>query len=329
MPSHMTESRAAGGVVGATASKVLRDPRLQLVGAQASLASLMVIGREALFSIPPDVIAWARLLGGGFAFFLIARVCGDRDRLQRADLVRLVACGTLGTASNQLFLVHGLVRTTAVNASILSTTVPVLTVLVALLSRLEPLRPFRLVGISLALLGAMALVGLGRFSADDRYAIGNLLILGNCTSWALFFVLVRPLTAKYRPMGLAARLFTVGFVVTAPICARPTLAFLPAMTATDAAYLGFLIAVPTVAAYALNQLAMRRAEPSVVASSWYLLPLFGTAGAMMRLGERARSESLLAAGLILAGLYLASRDAHARSRAEAVPAKREHQAGAP
>lgn len=306
-------------------SKALRDPRLHLAGAQVCLASLMVIGREALLTIPPDVIAWARLLGGGIAFVLIARACGDRDKLQRADVVRLIACGALGTASNQLFLVHGLALTTAVNASILGTTVPILTLLAALLFRLESLRPFRMIGIALALLGAMTLVGAGRFSADGRYTIGNLLILGNCISWALFFVLARPLVAKYRPMGLAARLFAVGFVVSAPICARPMLAFLPTMTGTDAAYLGFLIAVPTVGAYALNQLAMRRAEPSVVASSWYLLPVFGTAGAMARLGERPHPGALVAAGLILVGLYFASRDARGRSPAVAAPAEGEHE----
>lgn len=319
----MTGSRSSGTAVGAVTSRALRDPRLQLVGAQASLASLMVIGREALLTIPPGMIAWTRLLGGGIAFALIAGASGDRDRLQRADLVRLIACGALGTASNQLFPVHGLARTTAVNASILSTTGPVLTLLAALLSRLESLRSLRLVGIALALLGAMALVGVGRFSAGGRYAIGNLLILGNCVSWASFFVLARPLVAKYRPMGLAARLFAVGFVAAAPICARPALAFLPAVTAVDAAYLGFLIAVPTVGAYALNQLAMWRAEPSVVASSWYLLPLFGTAGAMVRLGERPHPEALVAAGLILVGLYFASRDARRRPPAVAVPAEHE------
>src|SRR5215510_10491544 len=119
MPSHVTGARSSGGAAGAVMSKALRDPRLQLVGAQACLASLMVIGREALLTIPPDVIAWARLLGGGIVFALIARACGDRDKLQRKDVARLIACGALGTASNQLFLVHGLAGTTAVNASIL------------------------------------------------------------------------------------------------------------------------------------------------------------------------------------------------------------------
>src|SRR5882724_7409506 len=167
--------RWRGKIQPGSTSDALRDPRWLLVGAQASLASLMVIGREALLTIPPGMIVWSRLLGGGAAFFLIARACGDRDKLQRTDVARLIVCGVLGTASNQLFLVHGLARSTAVNASVLSTTVPELTLLVALVSRLESLRPFRLVGIALALLGAILLVGTGRFSVDDRYAIGNLL----------------------------------------------------------------------------------------------------------------------------------------------------------
>jgi drug/metabolite transporter (DMT)-like permease len=287
-------------------SCVLRDPRLQLVGAQAGLASLMVIGREALASMPPGVIVWARTLGGCVVFSLIARIAGDRTRIARRDVVRLIVCGSVGTASNQLFLLYGLARTTAVNASVLSTTIPVITLLVALLFRIEVIQIRRVIGIVLALVGATMLVGLRRLSLADDYAIGNLLVLGNCASWAVFFALARPLVRAYRPMKLASWLFAIGTIVSAPICVPQWLAFLPAITARNAAHLAFLIAVPTVGTYALNQIAMRRAEPSVVAASWYLLPLFGTLGAMLWLGERPPTDALLAAGLILAGLYLAS-----------------------
>ncbi|MBP9088102.1 MAG: DMT family transporter, partial [Kofleriaceae bacterium] len=68
----------------------------------------------------------------------------------------------------------------------------------------------------------------------------------------------------------------------------------------------FLIAVPTVGAYALVQLSLKRAESTLVAAYIYLQPVFVTFGAMARLHEHPSSRVLLAAPVVFIGVFLAS-----------------------
>jgi drug/metabolite transporter (DMT)-like permease len=290
--------------------------RMLLFGAQACLASLMVAGREALYTIPANALAYSRILGGAALFGLLS-LLSRRVVIQRDDWPRLVACGAVGVAANQFCFLNGLARSTATNASVLSTTIPVLTAIAAVVLRVERFQLRRAMGIGLALAGALVLLGAERLSGGADHLLGNGMILGNCLCWALFLVLVRPLTARHSPIPLAANLFFVGTLVALPLGLPALVAFVPRMTPIDGAYIAFIIVVPTVGAYAFNQLALRTAEPSLVATYWYLLPILGTAGAMARLGERPGLRAVVAAGLICGGIFVGSRPRRNEARLRA------------
>jgi drug/metabolite transporter (DMT)-like permease len=65
--------------------------------------------------------------------------------------------------------------------------------------------------------------------------------------------------------------------------------------------------VPTVGAYLLTQIALRRAEPSLVATYIYLQPILAALGAMAILGERPGARTATAAALIFGGVFLSGR----------------------
>jgi drug/metabolite transporter (DMT)-like permease len=85
------------------------------------------------------------------------------------------------------------------------------------------------------------------------------------------------------------------------------------VTLRDGFLLAYLVAVPTVGAYALNQMALQRAESSVVATYVYLQPLIAAVGARYLLDETPSSRTVLAALLIFAGLWLSARGQPAAS----------------
>jgi drug/metabolite transporter (DMT)-like permease len=68
-----------------------------------------------------------------------------------------------------------------------------------------------------------------------------------------------------------------------------------------------LIAVPTVAAYALVQTGLRRAESSLVASYIYLQPVFAAVGAWLILDEHIGPATIGCGVLVLFGVWLAAR----------------------
>ncbi|HUJ57820.1 MAG TPA: DMT family transporter [Kofleriaceae bacterium] len=279
---------------------------LLLLAGQVCFASLAVMGRLAILGhLPPAGIVLVRMVGGAIAFALIAWRTGTL-RFARRDLPALVGCAVLGVAANQELFVQGLARTSATNASLLGSTIPVFTAVVAIALRREPVRARRLLGIAIAFGGAAALVGVDRLSLASGDLAGSALILANSLCYGSYLVVVRPLADRYDPIALLAVMFALSIPMVAPLGVAAW-AGAPPLHAGDVAILGFLVAVPTVGAYGLVQLALRRAEATLVAAYIYLQPVIATLGATLVLDERPTARTAVCGAVVLGGVALAAR----------------------
>lgn len=258
-------------------------------------------------SIGPAAIVLARMSGGALVFTLIAWRRGVL-RIDTRDLPAIIGCAVLGVAANQELFVQGLARSTATNASVLGSTIPVFTALVAIALGREPVHPRRLVGIAVAFGGVAALVGADKMSMSSDHLLGSAMILVNSLCYGTYLVVVRPLAEKYDPLGLIAWLFICGVPMVLPLGAIE-FARAPALHTGDIGFFAFLIAVPTVAAYGLVQVALRRTESSLVAAYIYLQPVMATVGAMFLLDEQPTVRTAVCGAIVLFGVWLAARRA--------------------
>ena len=278
---------------------------LILLAGQICFASLPVVGRMALGHVPAGAIPLVRTIGGAIIFVAIAARRGTL-RLDRADAPFLVLCALLGNVINQEMFIHGLARSTATNAVVLGSTIPVFTALVALALGREPVRVRRLAGMAVAFGGVAALVGAEDMSADSDHLIGSAMVLVNALSYGTYLVIVRPLAEKYDPFTLLAFMFLAGVPMVAPFGIH-AFATGPALTGNDVLFLAFLIAVPTVGAYSFVQIGLRRAESSLVAAYIYLQPVFAALGAMALLDEHVGPRTAACGAVVLFGVWLAAR----------------------
>ncbi len=277
-----------------------------LLLAQVCFASLPVVGRMAMLGhLPPAGIVLVRMSGGALAFVVIAWRRGALH-VERRDIWAIVGCAFLGVAANQELFIQGLARTTATNATVLGSTIPVFTALAAIALGREPARPRRLAGIALAFAGAALLVGADRLSLSREHLLGSSMVLANSLCYGTYLVVVRPLADRYDPLGLLALLFLAGVPMVTPL-GIAAWADAPPLALTDLAYLAFLVAVPTVAAYGLVQIALRHAEATLVAAYIYLQPVFATVGAILLLDETPGVRLYSCGALVLAGVWLAAR----------------------
>lgn len=276
-----------------------------LLAAQLCFASLSVIGRETVMRIPAGVVPMVRTAGGALAFCAIALGMGVL-RVYRRDIPFLMLCALLGIVLNQELFIHGLARSGAINATVLGSTIPVFTVICALALRREQFHWLRGVGIALAFAGAGYLVGIAEFSVGGKHLLGSLMVLGNAASYGVYLVIVRSVKDRYDPIGLIAVLFMFAVPMTLPVGIAEW-GDMPELTGADYGRLAFLIAVPTVGAYALVQSALKRAESTLVAAYIYLQPVFVTFGAMARLHESPSPRVLVAAPIVFLGVFLATR----------------------
>ncbi|HEV8268433.1 MAG TPA: DMT family transporter, partial [Thermoanaerobaculia bacterium] len=145
-----------------------RRPLVALLFVQLFFGTFAVLGKVAMREVSPFVLAAFRAVFGALLLTLIARLfASDESPPARRDRVTLALLSLFGVVANQTLYISGLSRTTATNATLLVSTIPVFTVLVGLVSGVE--RPTRLglIGVLVALAGVVVLVNPGRLDLSD------------------------------------------------------------------------------------------------------------------------------------------------------------------
>ena len=157
-----------------------------------------MLGKLALTTIPPLVLAGLRVASAAVVLELIRRAAGQ-SLPAREDRGIFFLLALLGVSLNQIFFILGLSLTTAINTAVLTATIPVFTLAVALVLRHERLRLRPLLGLVFAFAGALVLLDVQRFDWRSDFVKGDLLLLANCLSYSFYLVLGRPVMARYRP----------------------------------------------------------------------------------------------------------------------------------
>ncbi|MDQ5872229.1 MAG: DMT family transporter, partial [Acidobacteriota bacterium] len=230
------------------------------------------------------------------------------EPIRREDRRLLVVLAILGVSLNQVLFIFGLSLTSAINTTILISSIPAFTLAAAVLLGREALTGRALAGTILAGAGALVLLNAERFDWGSRFFRGNLLILANSLSYSLYLVLARPLLARYRALTFTAALFRYG---TLPILAVsiPALAvFSPTAPARGAWWsLAAVVLFCTALPYFLNSWALARVSASRVATYVFLQPVIAATLAILVLGERPGWRTGVAAVLVFAGLAVSLR----------------------
>lgn len=278
-----------------------------LILVQVGFGSLPVAGKLLLAHMPPLALAALRVAGATPLLLALAWLV-ERRLPGRRDLPILALLGLLGVAANQLLFITGLNYTTAVNASILMPSIPVFAVGIAILLKKERATRGRLLGVGLAVSGALVMLNPARLSFNADLLLGNLLIISNCLAYALYLVLQRPLLERLPPLTVTAWAFVFGGLVVAavggPDLARVSWANLPEAGRLTAAY---IVLIPTVATYSVNMWAVRHSSSTLAATYVTLQPLVAALLAAYVLNERLGVTEALGFALIAAGLSVVHR----------------------
>ena len=275
-----------------------------LFTAQFAFGVFPVIGKMALGSIPPLPFAFLRV-GGASIVLGVLRKIRKPERIARQDLPRVFLLALLGVSLNQIFFIEGLSLSTAINAALLMTTIPVMTLGIAIMAGREKPTPRNLSGCVLAFAGAVSLLGAARFDWKSDLFLGDLLLLTNAAAYSLYLVLSRDLLRKYSAGTFIHATFLAGalpvFLFAAVPLARMDFA---AVTGTAWVCVAAVILFPSVLAYLLNAWALARTNASRVALFVAVQPAVATSFAVVWLHETPTLRTVVSALLILAGLLV-------------------------
>lgn len=247
---------------------------LALLGANLIYGVNYIIAKGIMpDKIGPSSFVFIRLL---FAtpLFWILKTFVVKERVDKSDMLRLVLCGLLGAATNQLLFFHGINLTSPIDASIIMTVVPVIVLVFSALLLKEHITKNKLLGIIIGGIGAITLILYGSKVAGSSSLLGNLFIFLNATSYGLYLVFVKPLMKKYKAITVISWVFLFGFLFTFPFGINDFMnTNFAAFTLNTYLVVAFVVLFTTFFAYLFNIYSLNYVSPSVTSSYIYLQPL--------------------------------------------------------
>jgi drug/metabolite transporter (DMT)-like permease len=215
----------------------------------------------------------------------------------------------VGVAAFNTFVYVGLQDTTALNAVMMQSTMPIAIVAASFLLFGERVGPLQGMGIVVSLAGVATIVTRGDWAtlAGLGFNRGDLWVLVAVVSYALYTALLRRRPVVH-PMSFLAVTFGLGAAMLLPLLLweSATDRVVPA-TPTAFAAIAYVAVFPSVLAYFCFNRTVELIGANRTGLSVHLMPVFGTLMAIAFLGEVPRWYHGAGIALIAAGILLASR----------------------
>ncbi|MBL6446981.1 DMT family transporter [Fulvivirga sp. 29W222] len=248
-----------------------------------------------------------RIASATLLFWLLSSITGTDKIKSRKDFGLLFLCGLFGVATNQLLFFKGLSLTNPINGSVIMTTSPIMVMIVAYALGKESITVKKSIGFFIGAVGAYLLLTKDGVSLSKGTFLGDLLILINGSSYAVYLVLVKPLMAKYKSITVIKWVFLFGGIIAFPfgISELSTVNW-TIIPVTIWLYIGFVIIAATFLVYLLNVWTLKFVNSSLVGSYIYLQPVFATLVAVAFRGDQLDVLTILYSLVIMLGVYLVS-----------------------
>lgn len=258
--------------------------------------------------LQPRAIIFVRVSAALVVFWIVS-LFAEKERVKPRHLLIIALSALFGVAINQIMFFEGLNLTTPINASIIMVGVPIAVLVFSQLINKELITLFKAIGILFGTAGAVILI-LNSGSIDIKAGnfLGNLLIVVNATSYALYLVLIKPLMKIYRPLTIMRWVFLFGFIYifafTFPVAMQSNWSLIP----TDIWFaLAYVVFFTTILAYFLNNYSLTRISPAANSSFIYLQPIFATILALAFSKDQLQLIEVVAALFIFVGVYFVIR----------------------
>jgi drug/metabolite transporter (DMT)-like permease len=231
-----------------------------------------------------------------------------KARIHKRDVGRFILCAVTGVVINQTLFIKGLSMTLSIHAALLILVTPIFITIVGAWIGTEPFTVLKITGLVAGLSGAVILAMDKQSSGTGRnILLGDLYIIINAISYAIYFALVKPLMHTYNPVHVIRWIFTIGFVMMVPIGWSEFQAIeWSSFTTIDYAAVAFIVMGATFFAYLFNLYGINHLGSGITGTYIYTQPFFASVIAVWFLGEVFTVNKIVAAVLIASGVLLVS-----------------------
>ena len=283
-------------------------------GLMSPMAKFVMVGG----AVTPLVVTDLRITGA-MVLFWIASFFQKPERVTPKDLLKLLGASLLAIVFNQGCFIFGVGLTSPVDASIITTSMPLLAMVLAAIYLKEPITGKKVLGIAVGATGALLLI-LGSHqvseakAAGNHYIWGDLLVLLAQLSYALYFVLFKNFVNKYSLITIMKWMFTYAFICALPFSYNDLLhTEWKSLQGTEIGALVFIVVGSTFISYVLIVIGQKNLRPTVAGMYNYVQPLVASIVAVCWGMDTFNFVKIISVALIFGGVYLVT---GSRSKAE-------------
>jgi drug/metabolite transporter (DMT)-like permease len=283
---------------------------LSMFGACAWWGLMAPVGKDAMENGFDGLSMVTFRVAGACLLFLITSLFTKKEYVPTKDKLMFIGAAMFGLLCNQCCYTMGLSITSPINASIVTTSMPIFAMLLAALILKEPITGKKAVGVLMGCSGALILILTSAAHASDKVGDirGDVLCLFAQFSFALYLSLFNPLIRRYNVFTVNKYMFSWATLMLLPftfvhvkeVVSHP----IPLVTWLE---VGYVVVVGTFLCYILTMIGQRTLRPTVVSVYNYVQPVVSVAATLlMGLGVLKPSHAL-AVILVFSGVWLVTK----------------------
>jgi len=165
------------------------------------------IGKSALQEFSAISVTTFRMVGAAAAFWILSIFC-KQEHVDHRDMLKIFFASLFALVFNQGIFIFGLSMTSPIDASIVTTTLPIVTMIVAAIYLKEPITNKKVLGIFVGAMGALILIMSSQAaSSGNGSLIGDLLCLVAQISFSIYLTVFKGLSQRYSAVTINKWMF--------------------------------------------------------------------------------------------------------------------------
>ncbi len=299
-----------------------------MIGAETMWGLMAPIGKFILSGavITPLLMTDFRMIGAACLFW-IASLFTQPEHVNHKDMLSLFFAALFGIVFNQGTYIFGLGMTSPINASIVTTSLPILTMVIAAIYLREPITGKKLLGVFMGAVGALLLILSGQpMSGGQSGSIGgDLLCLFAQFCFSLYLVFFKGLIGKYSPITLMKWMFTYASICLIPFSYTEIVQLdWRLLDYKVIAGLVMVVFCATFISYLLIPIGQKNLRPTVTSMYNYLQPIVASILAVAWGMDSFNALKIVAVILVFSGVFFVTQS-KSRAQLEAYKKQQEQQ----
>jgi len=268
------------------------------------------LGKDAMSHGIDGITMVSFRVAGGAALFWLTSLFTRKEHVPRKDVLRFAGAAVFGLVCNQCCFTIGLSLTSPINASIVTTSMPIFAMVFSAIILKEPITGKKTTGVLMGCSGALILIltsaaATNRVQGDIR---GDLLCLAAQFSYAFYLSLFNPLVRRYSVITVSKWMFFWATLLLLPFTGAHVAALpwtqIGATTWLETAY---VVVICTFVCYCLIMVGQKTLRPTVVSIYNYVQPIVSvTVSVLMGIGVLKWAQGL-AIILVFGGVWLVTK----------------------